>query len=98
MMDYGKKIQPIVHKLTSGVSSWAQVLMYEPEGILIAEYDPCATVRWDDAVMVYTLYGMDGLPAEGFHFLPTTWIDTLQQDEDVDVAVQMRAFGKVKYA
>lgn len=97
MKDYGKRIHPILHKMVSRIAPWAQIITYDKEGILIAEMGPCSALRTDDVTMAYHLYGMGGLP-EGFHFLPITWVGTLGRSEDLNRAVQMRAFGKVKYA
>ena len=96
MRYYGKQIHPIVYKIVSGISFWAQIITYDRDGILIWEYDPCSAIRTDDAAMAYHLFGVGGLP-EGFHFLPTTWVGTLKDTEDLNRAVQMRSFGKVKY-
>jgi len=96
MKDFGPKLQPVINKLVSSVSHWARFITFGDEGVLIAEEDPLYTYRVDDAAMAYHLFGANGLP-EGFHFLPIKWIKTLDVDEDMNRAVQMRTFGEEKY-
>jgi len=96
MKDFGTKLQGVVDKLVRESSYWAQFITYNKEGILLAEVDPCSSYHLCDAAMTYKLYGVEGLP-EGFHFVPVQWLETLKPTENTDKALQMRAFGKVKY-
>ncbi len=96
MKAYGKHLHKKVDKLLRETSYWAQIITYSTEGLLLAEIDPCSSYRMDDAAMAYKLYGLEGLP-DGFHFIPVSWIETIQDEESADRALQMRTFGKVRY-